>query len=95
MLYCFPRQEPVKKLNPLFLEIVINDITARISNFQTLISTSSQALKVIDANLDKVIYSRLVALLVPILINKASKTKYCVQQNLISASTHNQAKNKE
>jgi hypothetical protein len=71
-----------------FLEIVINDITARISNFQTLISTSSQALKAIDANLDKVIYSRLVALLVPVLINKAS----CIDHNLLSAAAHKQAK---
>jgi hypothetical protein len=82
----------LKSWTLFFLEIVINDITARISNFQTLISTSSQALKVIDANLDKVIYSRLVALLVPVLINKASKSKYCFQLNLIGASTHNQAK---
>jgi hypothetical protein len=78
-------------LTLFFLEIVINDITAGLSNFQTLISTGSQALKVIDANLDKVIYSRLVELLVPILVNKASNTKYCIVINLPSATTHHQA----
>jgi hypothetical protein len=70
---------------------VINDITVGLPDFQTLISTGSQALKVIDANLDKVIYSRLVELLVPILINKASNTKYCIVINLPSATTLHQA----
>ncbi len=86
MLYCFIYQADIKHFNLLFLEIVINDITAPLSDFHTLISTSRQALKATDADFDKVIYSRLVALLVPILVNKASKTKL----NLQKFTTHNQ-----